>query len=176
MPWPQTFGGCFHPKHDIWIYMTLAEDAPGAGLRLSRDNWKTWRAFDELPFSNILRVEFDTANDGVIHVTAFGGSVWREPAMHPSLSAETVKSSVLGVIPCYPAADVIPRYPAADVIPHYPAADVIPHYPATYVIPHYPAIYVIPRYPAARCTQPFSSSIWEALSCPGGREVCAKRP
>ena len=167
MPWPQTSGGCFHPKHDIWIYMTLAEDAPGAGLRLSRDNWKTWRAFDELPFSNILRVEFDTANDGVIHVTAFGGSVWREPAMHPSLSAETVKSSVLGVIPCYPAADVIPRYPAADVIPHYPA---------TYVIPHYPAIYVIPRYPAARCTQPFSSSIWEALSCPGGREVCAKRP
>ena len=64
MPWPQTFGGYFHPKHDIWIYMTLAEDAPGAGLWLSRDNWKTWRAFDELPFSNILRVEFDPANDG----------------------------------------------------------------------------------------------------------------
>ena len=37
------------------------------------------RAFDELPFLNIPRVEFDPANDAVIHVTAFGGSVWRGP-------------------------------------------------------------------------------------------------
>ena len=80
MPWPQTFGGYFRPKHDIWIYMALIEDAPGARLWLSRDNWKTWRAFDELPFSNIQRVEFDPANDAVIHVTTFGGSVWRGPA------------------------------------------------------------------------------------------------
>jgi photosystem II stability/assembly factor-like uncharacterized protein len=77
---PQTFGGYFHPKHDGWIYMTLTEDAPGAGLWLSRDSGKTWRAFDELPFSNIQRVEFDPANDAVIHVTTFGGSVWRGPA------------------------------------------------------------------------------------------------
>ena len=60
--------------------MTLTEDAPGAGLWLSRDNWKTWRTFDELPFSNIQRVEFDPANDALIHMTAFGGSVWRGPA------------------------------------------------------------------------------------------------
>ena len=80
MPCPQTFGGYFQPKHDIWIYMTLTEDAPRAGLWLSRDNWKTWRAFDEWPFSNIQRVEFDLANDAVIHGTAFGGSVWRGPA------------------------------------------------------------------------------------------------
>ena len=77
----QTFGGYFHPKHEGWIYMTLTEDAPGAGLWLSRDNGKTWRAFDELPFSNIQRVEFDPANDTVIRVTTFGGSVWRGPAM-----------------------------------------------------------------------------------------------
>ena len=56
------------------------EAARGAGLWLSRDNGKTWRAFDELPISNIQRVEFDPANDAVIHVTTFGGSVWRGPA------------------------------------------------------------------------------------------------
>jgi hypothetical protein len=33
------------------------EGAPGAGLWVSRDNGKTWRAFDELPFSNIQRVK-----------------------------------------------------------------------------------------------------------------------
>jgi hypothetical protein len=87
--------------------------------------------------------------------------------MHRSLSAETVKSSVPGVIPCYPA---------ADVIPYYPAANIIPRYPASYVIPRYPATYFIPCYPAVRCTQPFSYSTWEALSCPVNREVCAKRP
>ena len=80
MPWPQTFGGYFHPKHDIWIHMTSTGDAPGACLWLSRDNWKIRRAFDELPFSNIQRVEFDPASDAVIHVTAFGGGVWRGPA------------------------------------------------------------------------------------------------
>jgi photosystem II stability/assembly factor-like uncharacterized protein len=76
---PQTFGGYFHPKHDGWIYMTLTEDAPGAGLWLSRDGGQTWRAFDDLPFSNIQRVEFDPANDAVIRVTTFGDSVWRGP-------------------------------------------------------------------------------------------------
>jgi len=77
---PQTFGGYFHPRHDGWIYMTLTEGAPGAGLWLSRDNGGTWRAFNELPFSNIQRVEFDPADEATIHVTAFGGSVWRGPA------------------------------------------------------------------------------------------------
>jgi photosystem II stability/assembly factor-like uncharacterized protein len=78
---PQTFGGYFHPRHDGWIYMTLTEGAPGAGLWLSRDNGKNWSAFDEVPFSNIQRVEFDPAQDDVIHLTTFGGSVWRGPAM-----------------------------------------------------------------------------------------------
>jgi hypothetical protein len=62
------------------MYMTLTEDAPGAGLWLSRDNGRTWRAFEDLPFSNIQRVEFDPADDSVIYVTTFGGGVWRGPA------------------------------------------------------------------------------------------------
>ena len=77
---PQTFGGYFHPKHKDWIYMTLTEGAPGAGLWLSQDNGKSWRAFEELPFSNIQRVEFDPTDDAAIHVTTFGASVWRGTA------------------------------------------------------------------------------------------------
>lgn len=77
----QTFGGYFHPKHDGWIYMTLTEGAPGAGLWLSRDQGQTWQAFDGLPFSNIQRVVFDPADDRRIYVTTFGGSVWRGPAV-----------------------------------------------------------------------------------------------
>ena len=77
---PQTFGGYFHPKHEGWIYMTLTESAPGAGLWLSRDDGKQWEAVEELPFANIQRVEFDPARDEVIHVTTFGGSVWQGPA------------------------------------------------------------------------------------------------
>ena len=77
---PQTFGGYFHPQRAGWIYMTLTEDAPGAGLWRSRDDGKTWRPFDDLPFANIQRVEFDPANDAVIWVTTFGGGVWRGPA------------------------------------------------------------------------------------------------
>ena len=64
----------------IPVFVLHQADPPGAGLWLSRDNGKTWRAFDELPFSNIQRVEFDPADDAVIHVTTFGGSVWRGPA------------------------------------------------------------------------------------------------
>ena len=77
---PQTFGGYFHPKHEDWIYMTLTEGAPGAGLWLSRDNGKSWQPFNELPFSNIQRVEFSPGDDATIHVTTFGGGVWRGPA------------------------------------------------------------------------------------------------
>ena len=81
---PQTFGGYFHPKHEGWIYMTLTEGAPGAGLWLSQDNGRTWRAFDDLPFANIQRVEFDPADAGRIYATTFGGSVWRGPAVPSS--------------------------------------------------------------------------------------------
>jgi photosystem II stability/assembly factor-like uncharacterized protein len=77
---PQTFGGYYHPQHGGWIYMTLTEGAPGAGLWLSRDNGQTWQAFNELPFSNIQRVEFDPADPARIYLTTFGGSVWRGPA------------------------------------------------------------------------------------------------
>jgi photosystem II stability/assembly factor-like uncharacterized protein len=76
---PQTFGGYFHPEHADWIYMTLTEGAPGAGLWLSQDAGHTWRAFDDLPFSNIQRVEFDTRSQGTLHLATFGGSVWRGP-------------------------------------------------------------------------------------------------
>ncbi len=75
----QTFGGYFHPKHDGWIYMTLTEGAPGAGLWLSGDNGQTWQPFDDLPFSNVQRVTFDPSNDALMYVTTFGGSVWRGP-------------------------------------------------------------------------------------------------
>jgi photosystem II stability/assembly factor-like uncharacterized protein len=77
----QTFGGYFHPKHEGWIYMTLTEGAPGAGLWLSQDNGQTWQAFDDLPFSNIQRVTFDSADDNLLYVTTFGGSIWRGPAV-----------------------------------------------------------------------------------------------
>jgi hypothetical protein len=77
----QTFGGYFHPKHDGWIYMTLTEGAPGAGLWFSQDNGQTWKEFKDLPFSNIQRVTFDPSNDNLIYITTFGGSVWRGPAV-----------------------------------------------------------------------------------------------
>ena len=77
---PQTFGGYFHPQHSNWIYMTLTEGAPGAGLWLSRDNGASWHPFAQLPFANIQRVEFDRTQLDHIYVTTFGGSVWRGPA------------------------------------------------------------------------------------------------
>ena len=77
----QTFGGYFHPSHHQWIYMTLTEGAPGAGLWLTRDNGSTWEAFKGLPFSNIQRVIFDPADSARMYVTTFGGSVWRGPVV-----------------------------------------------------------------------------------------------
>jgi hypothetical protein len=59
--------------------MTLTEDAPGAGLWLTRDDGRTWQAFDQLPFANIQRVEFDPSDQASLRVTTFGGSVWRGP-------------------------------------------------------------------------------------------------
>jgi photosystem II stability/assembly factor-like uncharacterized protein len=79
---PQTFGGYFHPEHPGWIYMTLTEGAPGDGLWLSRDDGKTWQGFDDLPFANIQRVEFDRSDKDHIYSTTFGGSVWKG-STHP---------------------------------------------------------------------------------------------
>ena len=78
---PQTFGGYFHPRRDGWIYMTLTEGAPDAGLWLSRDNGRTWQPFKDLPFSNIQRVEFDPGDEARIYLTTFGASAWRGPAL-----------------------------------------------------------------------------------------------
>ena len=75
----QTFGGYFHPDRRGWIYMTLTEGAPEAGLWLSRDDGGSWEPFNDLPFSNIQRVIFDPADRQRIYVTTFGGSVWRGP-------------------------------------------------------------------------------------------------
>jgi photosystem II stability/assembly factor-like uncharacterized protein len=77
----QSFGGYFHPKFDGWIYMTLTEGAPGAGLWLTRNNGRTWEAFNDLPFSNIQRVVFDPSDNTLMYVTTFGGSVWRGPVV-----------------------------------------------------------------------------------------------
>jgi photosystem II stability/assembly factor-like uncharacterized protein len=90
----QTFGGYFHPRRKGWIYMTLTEGAPGAGLWLTKDNGATWEPFDDLPFSNIQRVTFegphfakilrngnpDPSDENSIYVTTFGGSIWHGPA------------------------------------------------------------------------------------------------
>jgi photosystem II stability/assembly factor-like uncharacterized protein len=77
----QTFGGYFHPKRKGWIYMTLTEGAPGAGLWLTRDNGATWEPFDDVPFSNIQRVTFDPLDESSMYVTTFGGSVWHGPVV-----------------------------------------------------------------------------------------------
>ena len=77
---PQHFGAYLHPRRPGWIYMTLTEGAPDAGLWLSKDNGVTWSAMGGLPFCNAQRVAFDPKDDEVIYVTTFGGSVWRGPA------------------------------------------------------------------------------------------------
>ena len=77
---PEHFGAALSPHHKGWIYMTLCEGAPDAGLWLSKDDGKTWAPFDDLPFHNIQRVAFDPADPAVIYVTTFGGSVWKGPA------------------------------------------------------------------------------------------------
>ena len=74
------FGAYLHPRRPGWIYMTLTEDAPGAGLWLSKDGGATWTAMEGLPFANVQRVAFDPADENVIYVSTFGGSVWRGPA------------------------------------------------------------------------------------------------
>lgn len=77
---PEHFGAYLHPTRPGWIYMTLTEGAPGAGLWLSKDNGTTWSPMRGLPFSNAQRVTVDAADPDTIYVTTFGGSVWRGPA------------------------------------------------------------------------------------------------
>ena len=77
---PEHFGAAYHPARKGWIYMTLTEGAPECGLYLSRDDGRTWEPFAGLPFANIQRVHFVPGDVGRIHVTTFGGSVFRGPA------------------------------------------------------------------------------------------------
>ena len=76
---PEHFGAFYHPRKANWIYMTLTEGAPGAGLWLSRDDGESWTPFSRLPFANIQRVHFDPRDAEHITVTTFGGSVYRGP-------------------------------------------------------------------------------------------------
>jgi photosystem II stability/assembly factor-like uncharacterized protein len=77
---PETFGATVHPKRPDWVYMCLTESAPGSGLWLSKDAGKSWKPFLGIPFRNIQRISFDPADESVIYVDTFGGSVWKGPA------------------------------------------------------------------------------------------------
>jgi photosystem II stability/assembly factor-like uncharacterized protein len=79
------FGAYLHPdrkKHADWIYMTLTENAPGAGLWLSKNNGRTFEPIEAFPFRNAQRVVFPpkgSPHRGKIFVTTFGASVWLGP-------------------------------------------------------------------------------------------------
>lgn len=74
------FGAYLSPSHTGWIYATLTEGAPGAGLWLSKDRGQTWAPVNDFPFDNAMRVAFDPSDPSIVYVTTFGGSVWRGPA------------------------------------------------------------------------------------------------
>ena len=126
----QTFGGYFHPTRKGWIYMTLTEGAPGAGLWLTKDDGQSWQAFDQLPFSNIQRVELDSSNEDLLRVTTFGGSVWRGP-IEPSdgvaaehctkgyglLAADAPPSPVIAGIDWAPLDTIVRRAKGSDNFP-----------------------------------------------------------
>jgi len=76
----ETFSATCHPTREGWVYMCLCEGAPGPGLWLSKDGGENWEPFWGIPFRNIQRVSFDPADDSVIYVCTFGGSVWKGPA------------------------------------------------------------------------------------------------
>lgn len=76
----ECFGATVHPRKPDWVYLCITENAPDAGLWLSKDAGQTWVAMEGLPFRNAQRVTFDPKDDSVIYVSTFGGSVWKGPA------------------------------------------------------------------------------------------------
>jgi photosystem II stability/assembly factor-like uncharacterized protein len=76
----QHFGAYFHPKRPGWVYMTLAEGAWTSGLWLSKNGGEQFAPINDLPFNVVQRVAFDPANDNIIYVITFGGSIWKGPA------------------------------------------------------------------------------------------------
>jgi photosystem II stability/assembly factor-like uncharacterized protein len=75
----QHFGAYLHPRRKGFVYMTLTEGAPGPGLWLSKDDGRSFRPVEGLPFRNAQRVHFVPGEEGRIAVTTFGGSVWKGP-------------------------------------------------------------------------------------------------
>lgn len=77
---PPGYVHCFfvnlHPDKPDWVYAGTA----GHGLWLSQDAGKTWKRFDAIPFGACQNVAFDPEDRAVMHVTTFGGGVWRGPA------------------------------------------------------------------------------------------------
>jgi photosystem II stability/assembly factor-like uncharacterized protein len=74
------FGATVHPRKPDWVYLCIAEGETDAGLWLSKDAGKTWRALGDMPFRNAQRITFDPSDDSTIYVATFGGGVWRGPA------------------------------------------------------------------------------------------------
>ncbi len=74
------FGAYFHPTRSGWVYATTCECNPDHSLWLSKDGGDTWEPFETFPFAATQRVQFDPDDPDVIHVTTFGGSVFKGPA------------------------------------------------------------------------------------------------
>ena len=68
------FGAYLHPNRPGWIYATQG------GLWLSKADGKTFKLQKGPSFTGTTRVMVDPADDDVIYVSTFGGSVWRGPA------------------------------------------------------------------------------------------------
>ncbi len=62
-----------HPDNPDFVYLGTS----GHGLWVSQDAGKTWQRFEEFPFGSVTNVTFDPRDTTVMHVTTFGGGVWK---------------------------------------------------------------------------------------------------